>query len=126
MNSATAFRIAAALGFAGVALGAFGAHAWQDRLVALDTVKTWGTASLYHLVHAVVLLVVSREYATRKLGWWSFFLGMLVFSGSLYVLSLSGLKWLGAITPLGGLALLVGWGSLVYAPSPRRVPGCEG
>ncbi len=115
MKSSTAFRIAAALAFLGVALGAFGAHAFSSRLVALDTVKPWGTASLYHLLHAVVLLVLSRDYAARKVSWWSFFFGVLVFSGSLYVYSLTRVKWLALLTPFGGLALLIGWGSLVLS-----------
>lgn len=119
MTATTAYRLAAALAFAGVALGAFGAHALQEQLIALDTVKTWGTASMYHLVHAVTLLVISREYAARRLAWWAFFIGVLVFSGSLYLLSVTGIKWLGAITPLGGLAFLLGWGILVWAKDHR-------
>ncbi|MEO7934357.1 MAG: DUF423 domain-containing protein [Chthoniobacterales bacterium] len=113
MKSSTAFRLAAALAFLGVALGAFGAHAFSSRLIALDTVKPWGTASLYHLLHGVVLLVLSREYAARRWSWWAFLIGVLVFSGSLYIYALTGVKWLAIITPFGGLALLAGWGSLV-------------
>ncbi len=115
MKSSTAFRLAATLAFIGVALGAFGAHALQGRLVQLDTVKVWGTASLYHLVHAVALLVISRDYPTCGRAWWSFFIGTVIFSGSLYLLAVSGAKWLGAITPLGGLAFLLGWGLLALS-----------
>lgn len=114
MTSTIAFRVAAMVGFFGVALGAFGAHGLQPRLEALDTVKTFGTASLYHLVHAVVLLAISREYAKFRVAWWSFFLGLLIFSGSLYVLSVSGVRWLGAITPIGGLGFLAGWAALAF------------
>ena len=119
MNSQTATRLAATLGFLAVALGAFGAHAFQTRLIALDTVKTWGTASLYHLVHAAVLLFLSREYSARKFAWWAIFLGTIIFSGSLYILALTGLKWLGPITPLGGLGFLLGWGSLIFGKTDR-------
>ena len=119
MTNLTATRLAATLGFLAVALGAFGAHLFQTRLTALDTVKPWGTASLYHLVHAAVLLFLSREYPARKLAWWAFFLGTIVFSGSLYLLSLTGLKWLGAITPLGGIGFLVGWASLIFGKTER-------
>ena len=120
MTTHTARRLAAAFGFFGVALGAFGAHALQEKLLALDTLKTWGTASLYHLIHAVVLLILSREYSTQKLAWWSFAIGIVLFSGSLYVLCVTGIKWLGAITPIGGLALLLGWGSLVFGKNTQN------
>ena len=119
MTHSTATRLAATLGFLAVALGAFGAHLFQTRLIALDTVKPWGTASLYHLVHAAVLFFLSREYPARKLAWWAFFLGAIVFSGSLYTLSLTGWKWLGAITPLGGVGFLLGWASLIFGKTER-------
>ena len=114
VKSLSAFRLSAALAFVGVVLGAFGAHALQERLTAFDTVKIWSTASLYHLVHSVALLVISRDYAVYKMAWWSFFVGVLIFSGSLYLLAVTDIRWLGAITPLGGLGFLLGWGSLVF------------
>lgn len=96
-----------------VMLGAFGAHGLKTRVDA-SLLEVWGTASQYHLYHALALLVVGL--LARQLGasgllvaGWILFAGMLIFSGSLYVLVLSGQKWLGAITPLGGLTLIVGW-----------------
>lgn len=96
-----------------VMLGAFGAHGLKTRVDAA-MLDVWSTASQYHLYHALALLVVGL--LARQLGasgvlvaGWVMFAGMLVFSGSLYLLVLSGQKWLGAITPLGGLALIVGW-----------------
>lgn len=72
--------------------------------------ETWQTAVLYHLVHAVVLMVLAISGGRWRSGpWWSFFLGILVFSGSLYVLSLTGVKRLGMVTPFGGVAFLIGW-----------------
>lgn len=101
----------------GVALGAFGAHALKVRLATFDTVEIWRTASLYHLLHAVTMLVISRAYASRKLAWWLFLAGVLVFSGSLYTLAVTDLKKLGMITPLGGLAFLGAWAALVFGKS---------
>ena len=112
-------RLSAILGFLAVALGAFGAHGFQARLAALETTQIWQTASLYHLVHAVVLLVLARDDAARKLSWWAFFIGILVFSGSLYVLALTGQRWLGAVTPLGGIGFLIGWGALIFTKTER-------
>ena len=105
-------KLAALLGFLGVALGAFGAHGLEGALTAHGTVEIWKTASHYHLIHAVVLLVLalfSGVDAPARYSWWSFMLGVLVFSGSLYVLAVTGMKWLGAVTPIGGLLLLIGW-----------------
>lgn len=108
-------RLAAVLGFLGVGLGAAGAHgAVHDMVVELGNLKNWETAVDYHLVHAVVLLMVGSFGGPRPskfVGWsWRFsFFGLLLFSGSLYVLSLTGMKWLGAVTPLGGLCLMIGW-----------------
>lgn len=103
--------LAAALG---VALGAFGAHALEARVPA-DMLEIWRTAVLYHLVHAVGLLIVgmlSLHLPDSAPVTWSgrlLALGILLFSGSLYLLVLTGASWLGAVTPLGGLAFLAGW-----------------
>lgn len=107
------FVIAAGLlGFTGVALGAFGAHALKEVLTANSTASVWQTAVLYHLVHAVALLAL----AGWTVGWpkarWigrCWIAGIILFSGSLYWLALGGPKFLGPVTPLGGLAFLLGW-----------------
>jgi len=107
-------------GFLAVALGAFGAHGLQARLADVaDGAKRlswWQTAAHYHLMHAlalaVVALVIARAPQARYAGV-AFVLGTLLFSGSLYVMALGGPRWLGAVTPLGGAAFLVGWGVLV-------------
>jgi uncharacterized membrane protein YgdD (TMEM256/DUF423 family) len=93
------------LGFTGVALGAFGAHALKETLAANGTTSAWQTAVLYHLIHATALLALPRwPWASR-----CWIAGVVLFSGSLYWLSLGGPKFLGPITPLGGVALLLGW-----------------
>jgi uncharacterized membrane protein YgdD (TMEM256/DUF423 family) len=102
-------RIAAIFGFLGVSLGAFGAHGLRAILERNQRVENWETAVLYHLVHAVVLLAISRRESIPSAAIWLFCSGILIFSGSLYVLALTGIRWLGAITPIGGLALLAGW-----------------
>jgi len=109
-------------GFLAVALGAFGAHGLQARLAdAADAAKRlswWQTAAHYHLIHAlglaVVALVCARVPQARYAGF-GFVVGTLLFSGSLYAMALGAPRWLGAVTPLGGAAYLVGWGVLVYS-----------
>jgi len=108
--------IAAALG---VALGAFGAHGLKAR-VTPDLLAIYETGVRYHLVHALGLLAVGWAADRWPGPWasvagWLFLAGILVFSGSLYLLTLTGLRWLGAITPLGGLAFIAGWLSLALA-----------
>lgn len=120
MNATTCLRTAAVLGFVGVALGAFGAHGLKDILAANDTAEIWKTASLYHLIHAVVLLVVSRIEPLPRAAAWAFALGVVVFSGSLYALAITNIKWLGAITPVGGVAFLLGWLLLVLRREPAK------
>lgn len=115
MTATTAFRISASLGFLAVALGAFGAHALKDLLAQHDRVTTWETASFYHLTHAIVLCGVAWRSPFLNRAWWCFFVGTLIFSGSLYVLCLTNIGVLGAITPIGGVALLLGWGWLVVS-----------
>jgi len=109
MNSNVYYRVSAVVGFLAVALGAFGAHGLKEVLLRNDAVAVWQTGALYHLVHAVVLLLVAGRAPFARAAWWCFGCGTAVFSGSLYVLALTQLKWLGMITPLGGTLLLAGW-----------------
>lgn len=102
-------RVAAVVGFLGVALGAFGAHGLHDLLAKNGRLDNWETAVHYHLVHAVVLLVIARSAPAHRLAFALFLAGIVIFSGTLYLLALTNFRWLGAITPLGGLALLGGW-----------------
>lgn len=105
-------RIGAWSAFAGVALGAFGAHALRDRLEPA-LLQVWNTAVLYHLLHAVALfalgLYARSSGADVRPGGLLLFAGVVVFSGSLYALALTGIRPLGAVTPLGGLLFLAGW-----------------
>src|SRR6478672_1256318 len=99
MRSAAPARIAAVLGFLAVALGAFGAHGLKEVLVRHGTVEIWEKAVLYHLVHAVVLFVIGLRAPLLKGPWFSFVAGIILFSGSLYILALTGVRWWGAVTP---------------------------
>ena len=107
------FVLGAVLAGLGVAAGAFGAHALRGRLTP-DLLGVFETGVRYHLIHALGLLAVAWATtrwpgtATSTAGW-LFLAGILLFSGSLYGLSLSGLRSLGAITPIGGVAWIVGW-----------------
>jgi uncharacterized membrane protein YgdD (TMEM256/DUF423 family) len=107
-------RVAASFGFLAVALGAFGAHGLKDLLQTHDRVGTWETAVLYHLAHAVVLLIVALARPQAVWAFRCFAAGILVFSGTLYLLCLTQWNWLGAITPIGGLLLLAGWGGIFF------------
>ncbi|MEY4917552.1 MAG: hypothetical protein RL616_1465 [Verrucomicrobiota bacterium] len=116
MNSA-ASRVAAAVGFFAVLLGAFGAHGLKDLLAQNGTAAIWDKAVLYHLIHAVMLFVLAQMKPFPRVAWWSFLAGILFFSGSLYWLAVTNVRWPGAITPLGGVSFLVGWAWLVCKPS---------
>jgi uncharacterized membrane protein YgdD (TMEM256/DUF423 family) len=110
---------AAALGASAVALGAFGAHAMQSRLDE-SALHIWHTAVEYQFWHALALLGVCALAPAQVTHVWrasgiAFTAGTVVFSGSLYALALGAPRWLGAITPLGGLALIVGWILLGFA-----------
>lgn len=113
----TLFRIAAALCFLAVALGAFGAHGLKPVLEANGTLDAWNKAVLYHLAHAIALLALALQGANRG-ALCLLLAGVVVFSGSLYLLAITNMRWLGAITPLGGLCFLAGWLWLIVAP-PR-------
>ncbi len=101
-----------------MALGAFGAHALKGTLEANTTTDVWNKAVLYHFVHALALLVLAVLPAVSRSASSLFVAGIVLFSGSLYLLALTNVKWLGAITPLGGLCFLAGWVCLVVWP-PR-------
>src|SRR3954469_25695966 len=105
--------------FLGVTLGAFGAHGLRGRL-SPEMFAVFQTGVQYHLYHALALLIVGG-IMSRMDGWliqtagWLFVAGIVLFSGSLYVLAISGITILGAITPIGGVAFLLGWACLAFA-----------
>jgi uncharacterized membrane protein YgdD (TMEM256/DUF423 family) len=109
-------RVAAALCFLAVALGAFGAHWLKPTLEAHGLVDVWNKAVLYHFIHAIALFVLAFFETANRGAWRLLFAGILIFSGSLYVMALTNVRWLGAITPLGGLCFLAGWAWLVISP----------
>ncbi|MDB6060035.1 MAG: hypothetical protein JWM78_138 [Verrucomicrobiaceae bacterium] len=112
--------IGALNGFIAVALGAFGAHGLKQRLSA-DLLAVYQTGVQYHFYHTFALLIAAAlmlYWPQNNLLRWSallFCVGIVIFSGSLYVLSLTGIRWLGAVTPLGGVAFLAGWIALAVA-----------
>src|SRR3954462_2684012 len=109
-------RIAAAFGFLAVALGAFGAHLLRPMIERNGMVEVWNKAVFYHFIHAVALLLLGFFGPSNRGACWLFCAGILFFSGSLYTMALLNLRWLGAITPLGGLCFLGGWAWLFFAP----------
>jgi len=110
------FRIAAVLCFVAVALGAFGAHSLRSTLEARGMLDVWNKAVFYQFIHAIALLVLALYGTINRGACLLLLIGILLFSGSLYLLALTSLRWLGPITPVGGLCFLAGWGWLVLAP----------
>jgi uncharacterized membrane protein YgdD (TMEM256/DUF423 family) len=111
------FRIAATLCFLAVTLGAFGAHALRSTLETRGMLAAWNTAVLYHFIHAIALFVLALYGPVNRGAWWLLFAGIFLFSGSLYIMALTNLRWLGPVTPLGGLCFLAGWAWLIVAPA---------
>ncbi len=119
---------AGVLGLTGVTLGAFGAHALKAILVERGMTVAWETASRYHLFHAVAFLGLAAwersqgSGRARFTGWitrlWC--AGIVLFSGSIYWLALGGPRWLGPVTPFGGVAIMAGWLLVLLAAFPRR------
>jgi uncharacterized membrane protein YgdD (TMEM256/DUF423 family) len=138
MGPVTWLRIGALLGFLAVGFGAFGAHYLKDRLkpavsdstddeaFKLRRLENFETASRYNMVHALAVVAVGllalagRSSPALTVAGWSFVLGIVLFSGSLYAYGLTGLRWLGAITPFGGLALLAGWLALAVGAGVKH------
>jgi uncharacterized membrane protein YgdD (TMEM256/DUF423 family) len=115
----TFVALGALSGFASVAAGAFGAHALRSRL-APDLLAVFETGARYQMFHALGLLAaawVGARWPGPAATWagWLFVAGTVVFSGSLYLLALTGVRWLGAVTPVGGVAFLAGWIALAWA-----------
>ena len=113
------FGLGALSALLAVAAGAFGAHALRERL-APDMLAVFETGARYQMYHALGLLAVAWAVArwpgsAACLAGWLFLAGTLLFSGSLYLLTLTGQRWLGAVTPLGGLAFILGWAALAWA-----------
>jgi uncharacterized membrane protein YgdD (TMEM256/DUF423 family) len=120
---------AGVFGLIGVGVGAMGAHALKATLIERGMLQAWETASRYHLFHAVALLGLaawmrnaSADNGARLMIWTArlWCVGMVLFSGSLYWLALGGPRWLGPITPLGGVALMAGWMLIAIAAFARR------
>ena len=116
MNRIALLRVAAGFCFVAVALGAFGAHALKATLQTSGMLDAWNKAVLYHLVHAVALVALALYGAGNRATYFLLAAGILLFSGSLYTMALTNVRWLGAITPFGGLCFLAGWAWLVIAP----------
>lgn len=123
----TFFVIGSIAAFLAVAAGAFGAHALEGR-VPSDRLATFDLAARYQMYHALALLAVA--WATTR--WpgtaptaagWAFVLGIVIFPGTLYGIGLGGPRWLGAITPIGGTAFLVGWALLAWTALRGTTPG---
>ena len=107
----------AVLGFLAVGFGAFGAHGLEGK-VSEQALGWWKTGASYHLPMAIAVVgmggLARRGFPGARLAGWLFAAGTIVFAGSLYLLTLTGARWLGAITPLGGLTLMAGWATLAF------------
>lgn len=117
MTNSTALRLAAILGVLAVGLGAFGAHGLKELLARNGTAGIWEKAVFYHFIHAIMLFILAGRARLHTGAWLSFLVGIVIFSGSLYLLAVTNVRWLGAITPLGGISFIVGWVWLVIKPN---------
>ena len=120
MTNTLAIRLAALMGLLAVALGAFGAHGLKEILTRNETAAIWEKAVFYHFIHTVMLFVLAQRQPVPRLPWLSFLFGILIFSGSLYLLAVTNVRWLGAITPIGGVSLIVGWACLFVTAGRYR------
>ncbi|MFZ6871993.1 DUF423 domain-containing protein [Undibacterium sp. Di27W] len=123
MQARSFIATAAILMFIGVTAGAFGAHGLKQMLSA-DMLVVWQTAVTYQMVHGLGMLVLGimlqqQDSALLRKAAWAMLAGVIIFSGSLYALALTGVRILGAITPIGGVAFLAGWAMLAWAAIRR-------
>lgn len=123
MTARLAATIGALFGGIAVAAGAFGAHALRSRLEPRD-LEIFETAARYQMYHALALLaaawLLDRGITQAGLAAWGFTAGTIIFSGSLYLMVFTGMRWLGAVTPLGGVALIAGWAAMIFASTKLR------
>lgn len=122
MTAKTVLIIAGILGALSVGIGAFGAHGLEATLTANGRIETFETAVKYQFYHTFALLLLGILMLNMESGYFNyasicFIIGIAIFSGSLYTLSLTNMTWLGAITPIGGLALILGWIFLILGVS---------
>jgi uncharacterized membrane protein YgdD (TMEM256/DUF423 family) len=123
-------RISSIMGLLAVGIGAFGAHALKD-IIEPNLIPVFETGSKYHFYHALALLALGLSLAA---GTWPepirkgmirsailFLVGIFIFSGSLYILAITGIRWLGAITPLGGVSFILGWAQLGFLSFSRKI-----
>lgn len=120
MTNTLANRMAALMGLLAVALGAFGAHGLKEILARHETAAIWEKAVFYHFIHAVMLFVLAQRQPLPRGPWLSFLIGIVIFSGSLYLLAVTNVRALGAITPIGGVSLIVGWAWLFVTSGRNR------
>ena len=109
------WSVAGVVGAVGVAMGAFGAHGLKG-MVEPHALAWWETGARYHLLHALALCAVAAHPAAPRWAGGLFVAGIVLFSGSLYTMTLTDQRWLGAVTPLGGICLIAGWLVLAFAP----------
>ncbi len=122
VSTVSAFRAAALLGLLGVGLGAFGAHGLKEVLARREhAAEWWEKAVFYHLIHSVVLLILALIEPFPRAAFYLFAAGIIAFSGSLYLLALTGAYWLVFVTPLGGFCLLGGWLCLAFFRGKAQV-----
>jgi uncharacterized membrane protein YgdD (TMEM256/DUF423 family) len=116
MTNSRAIRIAAFMGALAVALGAFGAHALKGLLEQNGRTGVWEKGVFYHFIHAVMLFVLATRNPLPRVPWYCFLIGIVIFSGSLYLLAVTNIAKFGAITPIGGVSFIVGWLWLAICP----------
>lgn len=115
MKNTFYISLAAVLGALAVGIGAFGAHGLEPVLETYNRVETFETPVKYHFYHTLAILLVGvlvasgQDHKLLRASVWSFLFGILIFSGSLYTLSVTNITWLGAVTPIGGVAFIAGW-----------------
>jgi uncharacterized membrane protein YgdD (TMEM256/DUF423 family) len=117
MTNRRAMRIATVMGLLAVVLGAFGAHALKEALAHNPNgTALWEKAVFYHFIHAVMLFVLATHKPLRRVAWFGFLIGIILFSGSLYLYAVTSARWLVALTPIGGVSFMVGWICLILSP----------